>query len=319
MASVTSIVDTYDLGPEDASLLVMPLFHVHGLIGVCLSTLHSGGTLVIEPRFSAGRFWRDALEHSVTWYSAVPTIHQVLVQRADGDGAPRGALRFIRSCSAPLAPATMRVLEDRFETPVLQAYGMTEAAHQVASNPLPPLGRLPGTVGLATGGEVAVLDESGDPLAAGVPGEVAIRGPNVMGGYHRNPDANKAAFANGWFRTGDQGFVDGRGYLTLTGRIKELINRGGEKISPAEVDAILLEHSSVAEAAVFGVPDPKYGEEIHAAIVLKKPATADEILCFCRERLAEFKVPKVVYFADTLPRGDTGKIQRTLIARRFCP
>jgi acyl-CoA synthetase (AMP-forming)/AMP-acid ligase II len=318
MASARNIAAGYRLTPADTSLVVMPLFHVHGLIGATLSTLLAGGTLVIPSRFSAGAFWPAVQAHRVTWYSAVPTIHQVLLARAEADGAPaHSGFRFIRSCSSALAPATLAQLESRFDAPVLEAYGMTEAAHQMASNPLPPAVHKPGTVGPGTNVDVAVMDEAGNLLPPAAPGEVVIRGPNVTGGYHNNPEANAQAFTRGWFRTGDRGVLDGDGYLTLIGRIKELINRGGEKISPLEVDAALLAHPAVAEVATFGAPDPKYGEEVHAAVVLKGDATVDELQAHCRSRLADFKVPKVVYLTKELPRTATGKVQRRHVAAAF--
>ncbi len=317
MASLRNITATYALTPDDTSLIAMPLFHVHGLLGATLSSLRAGGTVVVPPRFSATGFWDLARAHRVTWYSAVPTIHQILLSRADADQAPRGGLRFIRSCSAALAPVVFTQLEERFGAPVLEAYGMTEASHQMASNPLPPQPRKPGTVGRGTGVEVVILDEQGNLLPSGRQGEVSIRGPNVMQGYHHNPEANAKAFSNGYFRTGDQGFLDADGYLTLTGRIKELINRGGEKISPLEVDAVLLEHPAVAEAVAFAVADLKYGEEVHGAVVLKAAADAEEILAFCRTRLADFKVPKRLHITDVLPRTATGKIQRRHVAAHF--
>src|SRR4051794_13954499 len=229
-ASIANIAATYQLTPEDRSLIVMPLFHVHGLIGATLSTLHTGGAVVIPAKFSAGTFWQIASKYGVTWYSAVPTIHQILLGRADQDNAPRGGLRFIRSCSAALAPAVFHQMEERFGAPVLEAYGMTEAAHQMASNPLPPGPRKPGFVGKGTGVDIVIRDDQGNALAAGKQGEVTIRGINVMHGYLNNADANATAFTHGYFRTGDQGLLDENGYLMLTGRLKELINRGGEKI-----------------------------------------------------------------------------------------
>jgi acyl-CoA synthetase (AMP-forming)/AMP-acid ligase II len=295
----------------------MPLFHVHGLIGATLSTLASGGVVIVPPRFSASEFWGLVREHRATWYSAVPTIHQVLLARAESDGAPSGVMRFIRSCSAALAPAILARLENRFGAPVLEAYGMTEAAHQVASNPLPPQPHKPGTVGRGGAVEVAIIDEAGRHLAADTPGEVVIHGLNVMRGYRNNPEANAAAFSDGWFRTGDTGVLDSDGYLALIGRIKELINRGGEKISPAEIDATLLDHPAVAEAAAFGVPDAKYGEEVWAAVVLKGDASAEEIQAHCRSRLADFKVPKVIRITTALPKTATGKVQRRDLAARF--
>jgi acyl-CoA synthetase (AMP-forming)/AMP-acid ligase II len=318
-ASLEHIGETYALEAGDVTLVVMPLFHVHGLIGVALSTLARGGTLVIPPRFSASHFWGDVAAHGVTWYSAVPTIHQILLERAESDGAPRGAFRFIRSCSAALSPTVLRALEARFEAPVLEAYGMTEAAHQMASNPLPPGMRKAGTVGRGTGVEIGVLAPDGSLLAAGARGEVAVRGPNVMGGYLDNPSANAAAFSDGWFRTGDEGMLDGDGYLRLTGRLKELINRGGEKISPLEVDDALLAADDVAQAVSFAVPDPKYGEDVAAAVVLRPDAVRagaeDRILAHCRTRLATFMVPHRLVVVDAIPVGPTGKLRRLDMAR----
>jgi acyl-CoA synthetase (AMP-forming)/AMP-acid ligase II len=317
MTSLRNIVETYRLTPEDASYIVMPLFHVHGLLGATLSTLYSGGTVVIPPRFSASSFWPEIKANRVTWYSAVPTIHQVLLSRAESDQAPRGGLRFIRSCSSALAPVIFSQVEERFGAPVLEAYGMTEASHQMASNPLPPAARKAGTVGKGTGVEIVILDEGGQVLPKNTRGEVSIRGRNVMHGYLNNPDANNSAFSNGYFRTGDQGLLDDDGYLTLTGRLKELINRGGEKIAPLEVDAVLLEHPAVAEGICFGVPDGKYGEEVHAAVVLKGDASAEDIQKFCADRLASFKVPKKIYITTALPRTATGKIQRRHLTAHF--
>ncbi len=317
MASINNIAGTYQLSPHDRSLIVMPLFHVHGLLGATLSTLLTGGAVIVPAKFSASAFWQQAAKYQATWYSAVPTIHQILLARADQDQAPRSGLRFIRSCSSALAPATFHQLESRFGAPVLEAYGMTEASHQMSSNPLPPHPRRPGSVGRGTGVDIVILDDQGAILPIGQQGEVSIRGKNVTHGYLNNPEANQSSFTNGYFRTGDQGILDAEGYLILTGRLKELINRGGEKISPLEVDAVLLEHPAVAEAVSFGAPDAKYGEEVHAAVVLKGTATAAEIQGFCKERLADFKVPKVIHIADAVPRTATGKIQRRHVAAHF--
>jgi len=318
MASIHNIAAHYHFSPADTGLVVMPLFHVHGLMGATLAPLSAGGTVVIPPRFSAQAFWPTVQSHRVNWYSAVPTIHQVLLSQADTDGAPaRSGFRFIRSCSAALAPATMAQLEARFGAPVLEAYAMTEAAHQMTSNPLPPEARKPGSVGRGTNVDVAIMDEAGNLLPAGTPGEVVVRGPNVTAGYHNNPEANAAAYTHGWFRTGDRGVLDAEGYVTLIGRIKELINRGGEKISPLEVDAALLAHPAVAEAATFAAPDPKYGEEVHAAVVLRSEATVEQLQAFCRDRLADFKVPKVIHLTRELPKGPTGKVQRRFLAAAF--
>ena len=313
--SSRNIAAHYALTAADRSLVVLPLFHGHGLIGATLSALASGGSVIVPPRFSASEFWKLFREHHATWYSAVPTIHRVLLARADSDGASHSGPQFIRSCSAALAPAVLTDLEYRFGAPVLEAYGMTEAAHLVASNPLPPLPHKPGTVGLSA--ELSIIDKNGRHLAANTPGEIVVRGPNVMRGYRNNPEANAAAFIDGWFRTGDIGAIDSDGYLALTGRIKDLINRGGEKISPAEVEAVLLEHPAVAEASVFGVPDPKYGEEVSAAVVLRSAATAQELQTYCRTRLADFEVPKVIHLVSTIPRNAMGKVQRRDLTALF--
>lgn len=320
MTSVRNIAAHYALGPSDVGLVVMPLFHVHGLIGATLAPLSAGGTVVVPGRFSAAAFWPLVRAHRVTWYSAVPTIHQVLLSRADTDGAPHNAgFRFIRSCSSALAPATMAQLEERFGAPVIEAYAMTEASHQMTANLLPPGMRKPGSVGRGANVEVGIMDEAGNLLPPGTAGEVVVRGHNVTAGYHNNPQANAEAFTAGWFRTGDRGVLDGEGYLTLVGRIKELINRGGEKISPLEVDAALLAHPAVAEAASFAAPDPKYGEEVHAAVVLRGEATADELRTHCSDRLADFKVPKVFHLVKELPKGPTGKVQRRFMAAALLP
>ena len=319
LSSVRNMADTYRLSREDVAMVVMPLFHVHGLIGVALATLATGGALVLPPRFSAGAFWPVRKASGATWYSAVPTIHRILLDRADSDGAPAESFRFIRSCSAALAASVHSRLECRFGAPVIEAYGMTEAAHQMSSNPLPPAERRAGTVGAGTGVDVSVRDGEGREVAAGERGEVCVRGPNVMGGYVANPAANEAAFVDGWFRTGDQGTLSADGYLTLTGRLKELINRGGEKISPVEVDEALLSHPAVAEAVTFGSPDDKYGECVRAAIVLSSEATAEEVRRHCAGRLAAFKVPDRIHIVAEIPRTATGKIQRRIVAETLAP
>jgi acyl-CoA synthetase (AMP-forming)/AMP-acid ligase II len=251
----------------------------------------------------------------VTWYTAVPTIHRTVLQRAAEENVSATTLRLIRSCSAALAPDLWALLESRFAVPVVQAYGMTEASHQMASNPLPPGIRKPGTVGTATGVAVTIRDAHGAVLPVGVRGEVVIEGESVTSGYYNNPQANTAAFFGRCLRTGDEGILDADGFLTIAGRIKELINRGGEKISPLEVEAVLAAHPAVAEAACFGVPDPKYGEEVHAAVVLRSQVSEAELLTFCQDRLAQFKAPKKLYPVTNLPHTSTGKIQRQQLAR----
>src|SRR5438552_370480 len=315
MTSARNVSETYQLTSEDVSLCVMPLFHVHGLVASTLATLSTGGSVIVPPKFNPLSFWPTVREHRVTWYSAVPTIHQVLLSRAKSS-RPSGSeqLRFIRSCSAALAPQTMADIEERFGVPILEAYGMTEAAHQMASNPLPPNARKAGSVGRGTAVEIAILDQAGEVLAAGEIGEVSIKGANVFGGYEGNSEANAESFSNGWFRTGDQGYLDGEGYLTLVGRIKELINRGGEKISPREIDEALLTHPAVAEAVCFGIADRVYGEEVAAAVVLNGAATESDLIAHCRSSLAEFKCPKTIYIVEAIPRTATGKIQRRNVA-----
>jgi acyl-CoA synthetase (AMP-forming)/AMP-acid ligase II len=318
--SAGNVARSYQLGPEDVTMCVMPLFHVHGLVASTLATLSTGGTLIVPAKFNPLSFWRVAREHGMTWYSAVPTIHQLLLARADLTAAPPPGsekLRFIRSCSAALAPQVMRDLERAFGAPVLEAYGMTEAAHQMASNPLPPAARKSGSVGRGTGVQISIMDANGRHLRPGERGEVVIKGANVTRGYENNPDADAQSFTDGWFRTGDQGLLDEDGYLTLMGRIKELIIRGGEKISPREIDEVLLEHRAVAEAVSFGVPHKTWGEEVAAAVVVKEPVTEAELLAFCKERLADFKRPKQIYITERIPRTATGKIQRGVVAQAF--
>jgi acyl-CoA synthetase (AMP-forming)/AMP-acid ligase II len=319
-ASVANIVPWYRLTGDDVSLCVMPLFHVHGLVASTLSTFGSGGTVVVPPRFSPFEFGGLVRDHAVTWYSAVPTIHQLLAGRSERS-RPAGleSLRFARSCSSALSPDLMARLEDVLGVPVLEAYGMTEASHQMASNPLPPDERRAGSVGCGTGVEVAVLGEDGSLLPADVAGEVAVRGPNVMDGYEANPAANAEAFSGGWFRTGDQGTIDERGYVTLRGRIKELINRGGEKIAPREIDEVLRRHPAVVEAVAFGIPHPSWGEEVAAAVVLGAEVDKRELTEFCRRYLADFKVPRQLYFVKEIPRTATGKVQRRHVAAAFDP
>lgn len=317
--SAENIARTYSLTPEDVALCVMPLFHIHGLMASTMATFSTGGTVVVPAGgFDAMTFWAAASEHGATWYSAVPTIHQMLLLRNRGE-RPRGAerLRFIRSSSSALSPETMRQLEARFGAPVIEAYGMTEASHQMASNPLPPAERKPGSVGRETGIRIGVMDEHGTLQSQGTTGEVVISGPSVIDGYANNPEANAKSFTDGWFRTGDQGMLDADGYLSLIGRLKEMINRGGEKIAPREIDDVLLQHPAVAEAVAFGAPHPSWGEEVAAAVVLKGDATEKDLIAFARGRLADYKVPRRLYIVERIPRTATGKIQRRNVAETF--
>ncbi|MFQ5652839.1 MAG: acyl--CoA ligase, partial [bacterium] len=320
-ASARNIAESLALTPEDCCLNIMPLFHIHGLMAAVLSTLGSGASVCCTPGFNALKFFAWMKEARPTWYTAVPTMHQAILDRAPRnlEVIKSGRLRLVRSSSASLAPQVMQALEETFNAPVIEAYGMTEAAHQMASNPLPPLERKPGSVGVAAGPEVAIMDEAGQLLPAASVGEVVIRGANVTSGYQSNPEANATAFANGWFRTGDQGVIDEDGYLRLTGRLKEIINRGGEKISPREVDEVLIDHPAVVQAVTFALPHAKLGEEVAAAIVLKEDVTVSEseIREFARRRLADFKVPRKVVFLDEIPKGPTGKLQRIGLAEKL--
>ncbi len=312
--SVRTIASCYELSETDVSLCVMPLFHVHGLVASTLAQLHAGGTVVTPRRFSASAFWPDAARHDATWYSAVPTIHHVLLTAAGREPIPDHRLRFARSCSAALPPTLQAAVEDRFGIPVLQAYGMTEASHQMTSNPLPPGERRAGSVGPPTGVEVAVVDDEWRHLPPGETGEVVVRGASVIDGYRDNPAANEASFRDAWFRTGDSGTLSSDGYLTLEGRIKELINRGGEKISPHEVEQALLTHPAVAEAVAYAIPDEKYGEQVAAAVVASADTTPDALRDHCAAQLAAFKVPVSVALVERIPVGPTGKVQRRLLA-----
>ena len=318
MASARNIVSTLNLTEEDVCLNVMPLFHIHGLVAPLLSSILAGATVCCTPGFDALKFFGWLDEVAPTWYSAVPTMHQAILQRAprNKEIVERSELRFIRSSSASLPPQVMHSLEKTFGSPVIEAYAMTEVAHQMCSNPLPPHKRKPGSVGPAAGPEVAILSDQAIH-GPGVLGEIVIRGENVTSGYLNNPDANKDAFFNGWFRTGDQGILDDDGYLKITGRLKEIINRGGEKIAPLEVDEVLLDHPCVAQACVFAVPHDSLGEDVAAIVVPKEGRTieARELQEFARARIVNFKVPKTIVFAAEIPKGPTGKVRRVELAK----
>jgi acyl-CoA synthetase (AMP-forming)/AMP-acid ligase II len=312
MASTRTIAAHYRLGQDDVSFCVMPLFHVHGLVASAFAALSAGGTVLVPLRFTPQRFWRQAREHGTTWLSAGPTLHQMILDAADQAGPPP-ALRFVRSCSSALSPALLDRAESSYRVPMLEAYGMTEASHQMASNPLPPAERVPASVGVPTGIEIGVVNAGGRAVPAGSPGEVVIRGPGVMSGYVNNPAATAEAFFGDWFRTGDRGVLKD-GYLYLEGRLKEMIIRGGENISPAEIEQVLLSHPAVADAVCFGRPDEKYGELVAAAVTLTQDAEAKALIAHCRERLAPFKVPATIYIVPQIPRTATGKVQRRRVA-----
>jgi acyl-CoA synthetase (AMP-forming)/AMP-acid ligase II len=320
-ASAYHIGQSLALTPEDVCLNIMPLFHIHGLIAATLSSIAAGASVVCTPGFNALKFFGWFEEANPTWYTAVPTMHQAILTRAERNREiiTKGRLRFIRSSSSSLPPQVMEALEATFHVPVIEAYGMTEASHQMASNPLPPRERFSGCVGIAAGPDVAIMDEEGGLLPSGALGEIVIRGRNVTQGYEANPDANAKAFTNGWFRTGDQGIIDEAGYLRLTGRLKELINRGGEKISPLEVDTIIMDHPAVAQVVTFAVPHDKLGEDVAAAVVLREGAVCDEreLRDFVSARVADFKVPRKIIFLTEIPKGATGKLQRIGLAEKL--
>jgi acyl-CoA synthetase (AMP-forming)/AMP-acid ligase II len=324
-ASATHIRNTLQFTAADCGLNIMPLFHIHGLIAGVLAPLAAGSQVFCTPGFNALKFfgWMD--DARPTWYTAVPTMHQAIVSRAskNADIIARHPLRFLRSSSSSMPPQVIKELEDVFHSPLIESYGMTEATHQMASNPLPPAVRKPGTVGVAAGPEMSIMAEDGSLLPRGTglehTGEIVIRGPNVTAGYENNPKANADGFLNGWFRTGDQGVIDEDGFVSITGRLKEIINRGGEKISPREVDEILMDHPAVAQVVCFGMPHPKLGEEVAAVVVLREgqQASERELQTFVGTRAADYKVPKKVLFMDEIPKGATGKLQRIGLAQKL--
>ncbi|MBF9059518.1 AMP-binding protein [Rhodobacterales bacterium HKCCSP123] len=324
-ASARNIGASLALTPADRCLNVMPLFHIHGLIAAVSSSLAAGGSVWCAPGFDAMKFFGWMEEARPSWYTAVPTMHQTILARAsrNAETIRNVPLRFLRSSSASLPGPVMEALAATFNAPVIEGYGMTEATHQMASNPLPPRAQKPGSVGVEAGPLVRIAHEIEDRLMEGGVGEVVISGPNVTPGYEGNPEANAKSFfmAEGkrWFRTGDQGTFDDEGYLTLTGRLKEIINRGGEKVSPLEVDGVLSAHPAVAQVVTFAIPHPKLGEEVGAAVVLKEGAEATEadIRGFAGERLAGFKVPRKVVILDEIPKGATGKLQRIGLAEKL--
>ena len=320
-ASARNIADWISLEPGDRCLNIMPLFHIHGLMAGVMASLHAGACVICTPGFNALRVFAWLDEMVPTWLTAVPTMHQAILARAvrNKEIVKRRRLRLLRSSSSSLPAPVMGELEATFDAPVIESYGMTEASHQMTSNPMPPAERRPGGVGIAAGPQVAIMDEAGALQQPGTEGEVVIRGPNVTHGYENNPQANATAFAHGWFRTGDQGVIDQAGYLTLTGRLKEIINRGGEKIAPREVDDVLMTHPAVAQAVAFAVPHQKLGEDVAAVIVLREGAEVGEreLRAFAADSLADFKVPRRILFRDEIPKGSTGKLQRIGLAEKL--
>jgi len=319
-ASAANIRRTLELTANDRGLVIMPLFHIHGLIAALSAPLSAGGEVCCSPGFNALKFFSWLDETKPTWYTGVPTMHQAILLRAPGnaESVKNHRLRFIRSSSSALPPTVIAELERVFGVPVVEAYGMTEATHQMASNPLRGA-RKPGTVGPSGGPEIRVVDDTGKTVPPGQTGEIVIRGPNVMTAYENNPKANAEAFYDGWFRTGDQGVMDDDGYVSITGRLKEIINRGGEKISPREVDEIIMEHPAVHQCVTFAMPHDMLGEDVAAAIVLRQgqAATDKELRDFASARLAPYKVPRKILILTEIPVGATGKLQRIGLAQKL--
>ncbi len=320
-SSSENISKSLDLTDKDHCLNIMPLFHIHGLIAVLATSMKVGASICASSGFNALKFLDLAKSEKITWYSGVPTMHQAILLRANksGDVAKKLNLRLIRSSSASLPPAVFKNLNEVFNCPVIEAYGMTEATHQMTSNPLPPKQQKAGFVGLPAGPEVCIMDDNGNILKQGNVGEICIKGDNVTLGYENNDDANKTSFTNGWFRTGDQGYFDNDGYLKISGRLKEIINKGGEKISPLEVDNILMDHPSIDQAVCFGYEDKMLGENIASAIIIKDgmECSENDVLNYAEKKLAKFKIPKKIFFVDEIPKGATGKLQRNVLAKKF--
>lgn len=303
----------HDLSPQDRGLSVLPIYHINGLCVSIMGGLVTGASVAICARFSARRFWSDASRSEATWFSVVPTIiSHLLHSDAEPDAETKKRLRFGRSASSALAPDVQKAFESRFDVPIVETMGLTETAAQILSNPLPPGTRKIGSPGIPFGNDVAIFDTRQERCAVGVEGEIVVRGPNVMRGYLKNPQATAESFAGDWLRTGDLGQMDSDGYLFVTGRLKELIIKGGENIAPREIDEALYSHSDVIEAAAFGCPCASYGERVEAAVKVRDGSTLsnDDLRRLCEERLGAFKSPDKVHFLKDLPKGPSGKIQR---------
>lgn len=308
----------HDLKPEDRVLCVLPVYHINGAMVTVTAPLVSGSSLVMPTKFSASQFWSLIETYQCTWSSIVPTIIKYLLDRADkepysfGNDPRLASFRFGRSASAPLPAVVLAQWEERFGVPMIETLGLTETAGTVASNPMPPARSKAGSVGLAVGNEIRVMDEDGSECPANKPGEIVIRGDNVLKEYYKNPEATASGFTDGWFRTGDLGKKDEEGYIFITGRLKELIIRGGENIAPREIDDVLYKHDAILEAAAVGVDDDNYGQEVVACVVVRDgySCTAEELQAFCAEAVGEIKKPKIIYFMDDLPKGPSGKILR---------
>ncbi len=320
-SSAKNIASTLNLSNDDRYLNIMPLFHIHGLVAGILSTIVSRGTIICANGFDALSFYHLIEYFNPTWYSGVPTMHQMILSRSTRNQKiiSASSIRFIRSSSASLPVKILHGLEKTFSCPVIEAYGMTEAAHQMTSNLLTPNGRKPGSVGVAAGPEVGVLTYTSKIVKKKGIGEVVIKGTNVFSGYKNNKEANKEGFIDGWFRTGDEGKIDKNGYLTITGRLKEIINRAGEKIMPKEIDEIILQHPDIEQAVAFSIPHNTLGEEVGLAIVLTDGVKMEEnsVKRYFQDKIAKFKIPTRILFLDEIPKGSTGKLQRIGLATKL--
>jgi len=313
-----NVAKGHQLTHRDRALCVLPLYHINGAMVTLSAPLVSGSSVVMPTRFSAKMFWPLVSGYQCTWSSIVPTIIKYLLDRAPkeefqfGNDPRLSRFRFGRSASAPLPEAVLRQWEETFCVPMIETLGLTETAGTVATNPMPPSKRKPGSVGQACGNEIKVVDDDGNECPVNIPGELVIRGNNVLSYYYKNPDATRSAFIEQWFRTGDLGKKDEEGYLYITGRLKELIIRGGENIAPREIDDILYRHDSILEAAAFGIDDENYGQEVVACVVVREGFTCseEELKSFCEASVGQFKSPKTIYFMDDLPKGPSGKILR---------
>lgn len=320
-SSAYSVKKSLALTEKDCCLNMMPLFHIHGLIGTLLSSLSAGASIICCPGFSVPGFFESLSKLKPSWYSAVPTMHQAILADVldHKDQTTTHSLRFIRSSSAALGPQVLAGLESMFNIPVIEAYGMTEASHQITSNPLPAAVRKPGSVGIAAGPEIRVMNETDQFCSPGEIGEIVIHGENVTPGYENNSAANETAFTGAWFYTGDQGYLDQDAYLFITGRLNEIVNRGGEKISPREIDETLLMHPEIIEAVAFAVPHNTLGEDIAVAVIVKQGSslTLAEIREFAFQHLSDSKVPSEILIVDDIPKGPTGKSQRLSLSEKL--
>lgn len=312
-ANAQAIGTEHALGPQDRVLGVLPLYHINAFAVTMLAPLAHGGSVVLAPRFSASTYWQQALDHGCTWINVVPTIIAFLLEGEAPPRAATAAIRFCRSASAALPPEHLRAFEQKFGIGIIETMGLTETVAPAFSNPLEPAARKLGAVGRASGCAARIIDKGLQPVPDGSSGEIAIRGPNVMRGYYKNPEATAQSFTpDGWLRTGDLGHRDADGFFFVTGRIKELIIKGGENIAPREIDEVLLQHPAVLDAAAVGMPDPHYGQEILACVVLREGQDCDAaaLRAFCLERLGRYKTPAEIRFVRELPRGPSGKVQR---------